>query len=84
MQPLCRFNLQKNYNRKIEDKNLFSQNLPKPIKTSPSSWLESLAKVEQKLENEKSSQEDLKKKEKYENLRTKELEIIHKRKKKDR
>ena len=82
MQPLSRFNLQKNYIRNIEEKNLFSQKLPKQIKTSPSSFLESLEKVEQKLENEKSSQEDLKKKEKYENLRTKELEIIHKRKKK--
>ena len=82
MQPLSRFNLQKNYIRNIEEKNLFSQKLPKQIKTSPSSFLESLEKVEQKLENEKSSQEDLKKKEKYENLRTKELKVVRERKKK--
>ena len=82
MQHSSRYSLQKNYIRNIEEKNLFAQKLPKEIKTSPSSFLESLEKMEQRLENEKSVQEDKKKKEKYENLRTKELEIIHNRKKK--
>ena len=82
MQHASRYSLQKNYIRNIEEKNLFSQKLPKQIKTSPSSFLESLGKMEQRLENEKSLQEDKLKKEKYENLRTKELEIIHNRKKK--
>ena len=82
MQHSSRYSLQKNYIRNIEEKNLFAQKLPKKIKTSPSSFLESLEKMEQRLENEKSVQEDKKKKEKYENLRTKELEIIHNRKKK--
>ena len=82
MQHSSRYSLQKNYIRNIEEKNLFAQKLPKEIKTSPSSFLESLEKMEQRLENEKSVQEDKLKKEKYENLRTKELEIIHNRKKK--
>ena len=82
MQKGSRYNLQKNYIKHIEEKNYFSQNLPKQIKTSPSSFLESLEKTEKKLENEKSVEEDLKRKEKYEKLRSEELEAIHKRKKK--
>ena len=82
MQHSSRYSLQKNYIRNIEEKNIFSQKLPKQIKTSPSSFLESLDKMEKILENEKSLQEDQRKKEKYENLRNKELAIIHNRKKK--
>ena len=82
MQHASRASLQKNYMKNIEEKNYFSQKLPKQIKTSPSSFLESLEKEEKKLANEKSVQEDLKRKEKYENLRNKELAIIHMRKKK--
>ena len=81
MQHSSRYSLQKNYIRNIEEKNIFSQKLPKQIKTSPSSFLESLDKMEKILENEKSLQEDQRKKEKYENLRNKELTIIHNRKK---
>ena len=80
-----RFSLQKNYIRNIEEKNLFAQKLPKEIKTSPSSpssFIDTLGKMEKQIENEKIAEEDKKKKEKYENLRTKELAIIHNRKKK--
>ena len=82
MNHASRSSLQKNYIKNIEEKNYFSQKLPKQIKTSPSAFLETLEKAEKKLENEKSVQEDLKRKEKLENLRIKELAIIHQRKKK--
>ena len=82
MHHASRYSLQKNYIRNIEEKNLFSQKLPKEIKTSPSSFLESLEKIEKQIENEKIAEEDKKKKEKYENLRSKELAIIRNRKKK--
>ena len=82
MQKGSRFSLQKNYIKHIEEKNYFSQNLPKQIKTSPSSFLESLEKAEKKLENDKLVEEELKRKEKLENLRKEELAKIHERKKK--
>ena len=85
MHHASRFSLQKNYIRNIEEKNLFAQKLPKEIKTSPSSpssFIDTLEKLEKQIENEKIAEEDKKKKEKYENLRTKELAIIHNRKKK--
>jgi len=85
MHHASRFSLQKNYIRNIEEKNLFAQKLPKEIKTSPSSpssFIDTLGKMEKQIENEKIAEEDKKKKEKYENLRTKELAIIHNRKKK--
>ena len=82
MQNNSRYNLQKDYTKNIEEKNYFSQKLPKHITTSPSSFLESLEKAEKKLQNEKSVQEELKRKEKFENLRSKELAIVRMRKKK--
>ena len=82
MQNNSRYNLQKDYTKNIEEKNYFSQKLPKHITTSPSSFLESLEKTEKKLQNEKSVQEELKRKEKFENLRSKELAIVRMRKKK--
>ena len=85
MHHASRFSLQKNYIRNIEEKNLFAQKLPKEIKTSPSSpssFKDTIEKLEKQIENEKIAEEDKKKKEKYENLRTKELAIIHNRKKK--
>ena len=85
MHHASRFSLQKNYIRNIEEKNLFAQKLPKEIKTSPSSpssFIDTLGKMEKQIENEIIAEEDKKKKEKYENLRTKELAIIHNRKKK--
>ena len=82
MQNNSRYNLQKDYTKNIEEKNYFSKKLPKHITTSPSSFLESLEKAEKKLQNEKSVQEELKRKEKFENLRSKELAIVRMRKKK--
>ena len=85
MHHASRFSLQKNYIRNIEEKNLFAQKLSKEIKTSPSSpssFKDTIEKLEKQIENEKIAEEDKKKKEKYENLRTKELAIIHNRKKK--
>ena len=70
------------YTKNIEEKNYFFQKSPKQIKTSPSSFLESLEKAEKKLQNEKSVQEELKRKEKFENLRSRELAIVRMRKKK--
>ena len=82
MKNNSRYNLQKDYTKNIEEKNYFSQKSPKQIKTSPSSFLESLEKAEKKLQNEKSVQEELKRKEKFENLRSRELAIVRMRKKK--
>ena len=82
MQNNSRYNLQKDYTKNIEEKNYFFQKSPKQIKTSPSSFLESLEKAEKKLQNEKSVQEELKRKEKFENLRSRELAIVRMRKKK--
>ena len=82
MKNNSRYNLQKDYTKNIEEKNYFFQKSPKQIKTSPSSFLESLEKAEKKLQNEKSVQEELKRKEKFENLRSRELAIVRMRKKK--
>ena len=82
MKNNSRYNLQKDYTKNIEEKNYFFQKSPKQIKTSPSSFLESLEKSEKKLQNEKSVQEELKRKEKFENLRSRELAIVRMRKKK--
>ena len=82
MKNNSRYNLRKDYTKNIEEKNYFFQKSPKQIKTSPSSFLESLEKAEKKLQNEKSVQEELKRKEKFENLRSRELAIVRMRKKK--
>ena len=79
MIPQSKIKLKKNYISNIEEKNYINNKLPiSQIKTSPSSFLNTIEELEKKEEEEK----EAKKLEKYQNLRNKELEVIRRRKKK--
>ena len=71
--------LQRNYTNDIEEKNYINNKIPIPInkiKSPASSILQSIEELEKKEEEEK----EAKKFAKYQNLRTRELEIIRRRK----
>jgi hypothetical protein len=67
--------LQKNYIVNCEDRNVINNKLPE-LKTSPSSFANTIEELEKKDEEKK----EAKKLEKYQDLRNKELEIIRRRK----
>ena len=73
--PQSKLLLQKNYLSNIEDKKNINNKLPE-LKTSPSSFLNTIEELEKKEEKEK----EVQKLEKYQKLRNKELEIIRRRK----
>ena len=73
--PQSKHILQKNYIVNCEDRNFINNKLPE-LKTSPSSFVNTIGELEKKEEEEK----EAKKLEKYQELRNKELEIIRRRK----
>ena len=75
--PISKALLQRNYTNIIEEKNYIDNKLPiNKIKSPASSILQSIEELEKKEEEEK----EAKKFAKYQNLRTRELEIIRRRK----